>query len=86
MSQTILYEELDDATRKYLGARAVKGKRMPGMFAFTANQVPLLCLIGGLIVIPVTLLATLTNWINVVYEDPVTVAFLQCADCSWAAG
>jgi hypothetical protein len=80
MSQTFNFEELDDATREYLIAvREAEGKRMPGMFAPTTSSLAGLGCLAGLVLVPLTLVMTLTNAIDVVYDDPIKVAFLQTA-------
>ena len=88
MPQTFLFEELDDATRDYLIAvRAAEGSATPGMFAATSSALAGCGCIAGPIIIIATLCLTLTNWINVIYDDPVRVAL--AADrpvCSSAAG
>src|SRR5580698_10623606 len=80
MSETYNFEELDEATREYLIAvREAKGKGMPGMFAPTTNAFAGCGCLAGLALVPLALLATLTNWIGVVYDDPIRVALLQTA-------
>src|ERR1700722_11225073 len=80
MSDTFNFEELDDATREYLvAARDSQGKGMPGMFAATKSQLAGCGCLTGLVLVPLTLVATLTDWIGVVYSDPIAVAFLQTA-------
>ena len=80
MPQTFLFEELDDATRDYLTAvRAAEGSATPGIFAATSSALAGCGCVGGPIIIIATLCLTLTNWINVIYDDPVRVALLQRA-------
>jgi hypothetical protein len=80
MSQTYNFEELDDATRDYLIAvRENNGKGMPGMFAPTTNAFAGCGCLAGLALVPLTLVATLTDWIGVVYDDPIRMALLQTA-------
>jgi len=80
MSQTFVFEELDEATRSYLLAvRDAEGAGAPGVFAPVSSSMAGCGCIGGLIIIAVTLALTLTNWINVIYDDPVRVALLQTA-------
>src|SRR5437899_159048 len=80
MSKTFIFAELDRDTREYLlEARERKGKGMPGVFAPLANPLPGCGAICGPIIILVTLLFTLTDWINLIYDDPNRVAFLQTA-------
>jgi hypothetical protein len=80
MSQNIIFEELDEATRGYLMAvRDAGGAGAPGFFAVTNTAFPGCSLLSGLFLIPFTLVATLTNWMDVVYGDPIKVAFIQTA-------
>lgn len=80
MAITCLFSELDRDTREYLlEVRDRKGKRMPGMFAEVSNPwVGIGCICGPILVV-VTLLFTLTDWIDIVYDEPNRVAFLQTA-------
>jgi hypothetical protein len=78
MSQKFLFEELDEVTRDYLIAvRDAEGSGAPGVFAPTTSTMKGCGCIGGPIIIIATLLFTLTNWIDVIYDDPVRVALLQ---------
>ena len=80
MSQTFVFEELDEATRDYLTrVRATKGEGAPGVFAPTGNIMAGCGCILGPIIIALTLALTLTDWIDLIYKDPVKVAFLQTA-------
>src|SRR5580698_6357282 len=80
MSETYNFEELDEATREYLIAvREDNGRGMPGMFAPTTNAFAGCGCLAGLALAPLTLVATLTDWIGVVYDDPIRVALLQTA-------
>jgi hypothetical protein len=80
MSTTFNFEELDDATREYLVAvRDGEGSRSPGVFVSTSDALPGCGLLAGPLVVIGTLLATLTSWIDVVYDDPIRVAMLQTA-------
>jgi hypothetical protein len=80
MSQKFLFEELDDATRKYLMAvREAKGHGTPGIFALSPTAFGGCSCAAGLVLIPLTLVATLTSWMDVVYKEPIAVAFLQTA-------
>jgi hypothetical protein len=80
MSQKYVFEELDDATRDYLTAvRESEGSGAPGVFAPTASSMAGCGCIAGPIIIILTLLFTLTTWINVIYDDPMRVALLQTA-------
>jgi hypothetical protein len=78
--QTFNFQELDEETRSYLiTVREAKGKGMPGLFAVTASSFPGCALLTGIFLIPLTLAFTLTDWVDIVYKDPVRVAFLQTA-------
>jgi hypothetical protein len=80
MSQKFIFEELDEATHNYLIAvRENEGAGAPGVFAPTSSSMAGCGCIGGPIIILVTLLFTLTSWIDVIYDDPVRVALLQTA-------
>ena len=80
MSETFIFEELDDDTRSYLTAvRDAEGKGMPGMFAPTNTAFPGCSCLAGVLLIPLTLAVTLTDMLNIVFDDPVRVAFLQTA-------
>jgi hypothetical protein len=80
MSTTFNFEELDGATHDYLVAvRDSEGLGSPGVFVATTDALPGCGCIAGPIVIIVTLLFTLTTWIDVIYDDPVRVAWLQTA-------
>jgi len=80
MAQTFLFAELDRDTREYLiEVREKKAKRMPGVYAETANPWPIIAVICGPIVIIATLVVTLTDMIDVIYDEPNRVAFLQTA-------
>src|SRR5207248_10108248 len=71
---------LDETTRDYLVAvRDAEGAGSPGVFAPTSSSLAGCGCIGGLVIIFATLLFTLTTWIDLVYRDPVRVAFLQTA-------
>lgn len=80
MPQTFVFEELDHSTQDYLLAvRTAEGDGAPGVFAPTSSSmVGCGCILGPIMIIG-TLVLTLTNLIDVVYEDPVRVAFLQTA-------
>src|SRR4051812_18828705 len=78
MSTTFNFEELDEATHHYLVAgRDAEGLGSPGGFAATSDALPGCGCIAGPIVIILTLVATLTTWLGVIYDDPVGVALLQ---------
>jgi hypothetical protein len=80
MSQKIIFEELDEATHDYLIAvRDSEGSGAPGVFAPSSSSMAGCGCIGGPIIILVTLVFTLTTWLNVIYDDPVRVALLQTA-------
>jgi hypothetical protein len=80
MTQTFIFEELDEATREYLLAvRDSAGEGAPGVFAPTTSTMPGCGCIAGPIILVVTALMTLTTWINLIYDDPVKLAFLQTA-------
>src|SRR6476646_10440148 len=80
MSQKILFEELDEATRDYLIAvREAEGSGCPGVFAPTKSALAGCGCVAGPIIMIATLAFTLTTWINVIYDDPVRVALLQTA-------
>lgn len=80
MSQTFVFEELDETTRSYLTAvRDAQGAGAPGVFAPTKSSMAGCGCIAGPIIIALTLALTLTNWIGVVYDDPIRVALLQTA-------
>lgn len=80
MSQTFVFEELDNQTREYLLAvRAVEGEGAPGVFAPTNASMAGCGLIAGPLLVILTLLLTLTTWVDVIYKDPARVAFLQTA-------
>lgn len=78
MATTFNFEELDEATRDYLIAvRDAEGLGSPGVFVNTSDSLPGCGCIAGPIVIIATLLATLTTWFGIIYDDPVGVALLQ---------
>ncbi|MFM8273651.1 MAG: hypothetical protein ACKODX_15175 [Gemmata sp.] len=78
MAKTYLFEELDAATREYLIAvRETQGKGAPGVFVAASDSLPGCGCIAGPVLIVVTLLLTLTTWLDIVYKDPVRVAVLQ---------
>lgn len=80
MPQTFVFEELDEATRDYLlRVRDTKGEGAPGLFTPTASSMAGCGCVAGPIIIVATLVLTLTTVVDVVYEDPVRVAFLQTA-------
>ena len=80
MSTTFKFEELDGTTHDYLVAvRDSGGLGSPGVFASTKDTLPGCGCIAGPIVVVVTLLATLTTWAGIIYDDPVGVALLQTA-------
>ena len=80
MSTTFKFEELDETTHDYLVAvRDSGGLGSPGVFASTKDTLPGCGCIAGPIVVVVTLLATLTTWAGIIYDDPVGVALLQTA-------
>jgi hypothetical protein len=80
MSQTFVFEELDEGTRDYLTAvRDAEGAGSPGVFAPTASALAGCGCVAGPVIIGLTLAFTLTTWIDVVYDDPVRVAMLQTA-------
>jgi len=80
MSQTFIFEELDEATHDYLIAvRDNEGSGAPGVFAPSSSSMAGCGCIAGPIIVLVTLIFTLTNWIDVIYDDPVRVALLQTA-------
>src|ERR1700722_336964 len=80
MPETFNFEELDDATKSYLLAvRESTGKGMPGIFSPTTTSLAGCGCLTGTILVPLTLIASLTNWIGVVYDDPIRVAMLQTA-------
>ncbi|HJZ57668.1 MAG TPA: hypothetical protein VKE74_22060 [Gemmataceae bacterium] len=80
MTTKFVFEELDDATRNYLRTvRDQAGVGAPGLFVPTTHT-PSGCLMaGGLFVIVLTLLFTLTDWVDLVYSDPTGLALLQTA-------
>lgn len=80
MTQTFVFEELDETTRNYLiSVRDSDGVGAPGIFArFRSAMAGWGCLFGPLI-IALTLALTLTNMTDLVFKDPVRVAFLQTA-------
>src|SRR6185312_14031510 len=80
MPQKFQLSELDRHTREYLlEVRDNQGKKMPGLFAEVANPLPTIGCICGPLVVVFTLIFTLTDAINVIYDDPNRVAFLQTA-------
>jgi hypothetical protein len=80
MSTTFNFEELDEATHDYLVAvRDAEGRGAPGVFCATTDSLPGCGCVAGPILILVTLMFTLTTWIDIIYKDPVGVAFLQTA-------
>ena len=83
MSQTFLFEELDEATHGYLATvRAIKGHGMPGIFASTTSKFAGCGLLAGLGIVIATLVVTMTSWLDelrVVCDEPVRVALLQTA-------
>lgn len=81
MATTFNFEELDEATHDYLVAvRDAEGLGSPGVFVATSDSLPGCGCIMGPILIVVTLVLTLTTWIlDVLYKDPINVAFLQTA-------
>src|SRR5262245_24212014 len=80
MSQTFVFEELDEGTREYLTAvRDAQGSGAPGVFAPASSSLAGCGCIAGPLIIIATLAFTLTTWIDVVYDDPARVALLQTA-------
>ena len=80
MSQKIVFEELDEATHDYLIAvRETRGRRARACSPRRRSSLAGCGCIAGPIIILVTLLFTLTTWIDVIYDDPVRVALLQTA-------
>jgi hypothetical protein len=80
MATTFNFEELDSTTRGYLIAvRDGRGAGSPGLFVETSDALPGCGFIAGPIVVVVTLLCTLTTWLDVIYDDPIRVAMLQTA-------
>jgi hypothetical protein len=80
MATTFLFEELDEQTRDYLTAvRDSEGAGSPGVFAPTSDSLPGCGCIAGPIVVLVTLLLTLTTWLDLIFVDPVRLAMLQTA-------
>ncbi len=80
MATTYNFEELDESTHDYLAAvRDSEGLGSPGVFVSTTDSLPGCGCIAGPIIIVVTLALTLTTWVNIIYKDPVNVAFLQTA-------
>ena len=81
MSQKYVFEELDDATHDYLIAvRDDRGRRLARRVRPDQSSSMAGCgCIAGPIIILVTLLFTLTTWIDVIYDDPARVALLQTA-------
>jgi hypothetical protein len=78
MSTTFKFDELDPTTRDYLIAvRSGEGAGAPGVFVATNDTLPGCGLIAGPSVILLTLLGTLTTWLDVIYDDPIRVAMLQ---------
>jgi hypothetical protein len=78
MSTTFNFEELDGATHDYLVAvRDNEGLGAPGVFVTTKDSLPGCGCIAGPIVIAITLMFTLTTWLDLIYDDPVRVALLQ---------
>src|SRR5262245_55393515 len=78
MPETFVFEELDETTRDYLMAvRDAEGEGAPGVFTPTSSALAGCGCVAGPIIIIATLLLTLTDWIGVVYDDPVRVALLQ---------
>src|SRR5438105_4289839 len=60
MSLAYQSEELDESTREYLRAvRVAEGRGMPGIFVRQTNYLPVTGLLLGLLIIGLTLLATL---------------------------
>ena len=88
--KTFLLEELDEETQNYLLAvRDKQGKGMPGVYA-PRNQIWSGCgCVCGLFVVIGTLVLTLTDIADVVFNDPNRVALLQTAGLvlgGWTAG
>jgi hypothetical protein len=80
MATTFVFEELDEGTRDYLTAvRDSEGLGSPGVFVATSDSLPGCGCIAGPIIIIVTLLFTLTTWINLIYDEPLKVACIQTA-------
>jgi hypothetical protein len=80
MSTTFNFEELDGATHEYLvSVRDNEGLGAPGVFVATKDTLPGCGCIAGPIVIALTLMFTLTTWLDIIYDDPVRVAMLQTA-------
>ncbi len=81
MSQTFIFEELDNDTRDYLTTvRDSAGAGSPGVFALMSSTMAGCGCMSGIGVIVATLVVTLTSWpIEVVYQDPGRVALLQTA-------
>jgi|GEM_PF-1747400 len=80
MSQTFNFEELDQATHDYLVAvRDAEGGGTPGVFVPSSDSLPGCGCIVGPIVIGTTLALTLTDWVDVIQNEPRGVALLQTA-------
>lgn len=80
MSVKFVFEELDETTRNYLTAvRDAEGEGAPGMFATTNTVFPGCSCLAGIVLIPLTLLVTLTDGLHIIYDDPIKIAFLQTA-------
>jgi hypothetical protein len=80
MSQTFNFEELDQATHDYLVAvRDAEGGGTPGVFVPSSDSLPGCGCVVGPIVIGTTLALTLTDWLDVITNEPRGVALLQTA-------
>ncbi|MCI0702479.1 MAG: hypothetical protein L0241_15455 [Planctomycetia bacterium] len=78
MGTTFNFDELDQPTHDYLMAvRDSDGSGAPGVFVSSTDNLPGCGCIAGPIIIVVTLLATLTTWFGIIFDDPIRVAFLQ---------
>lgn len=80
MSQTFNFEELDQATHDYLVAvRDAEGGGTPGVFVPSSDSLPGCGCVVGPIIIGTTLALTLTDWVDVIQNEPRGVALLQTA-------
>jgi len=78
MSQTIRFEELNDAAKEYLiRVRDTGGSRMPGIFVPSSTSLPTWGLFAGLAIVLTTVLVTLFS--DVILGSPRSVACLQAA-------
>src|SRR5262245_59834632 len=77
MSETYLFETLDDATQQYLRqARDSGGHKMPGIIVRKSNYLPAVALVAGGFLIALTVVFTIPPGF---FDNPLHTAMLQTA-------